>query len=195
MALKFLTQVALPTEAPVVFDSVLELLAEFGFFRVVLPFLLVFAITYGALIKTEILGKDDVAKSVSAIISLAIAFFVISATPVVNALSILIPQASFLLVVVLFILLLVSFIGLSPEDLAGSTWGTYIVVGLIIVIFLGLVDTATGFQIPIVHDIVLVITGAEILDASSETMNFLVLLGAILAIPILVIWYVLSKSK
>ena len=51
MALNFLAQAA---EDVIIFDSAIDLLVQFGFFRVVLPFLLVFAITYGMLLKTKI---------------------------------------------------------------------------------------------------------------------------------------------
>ena len=83
-------------------------MSEFGFFRVVTPFLLIFALMYGILLHTKVLGdvtENAWVRNVAAIISLATAFLVISYTPVVDALSVLIPQASFLLVVVLFLIM------------------------------------------------------------------------------------------
>src|SRR3989344_1004630 len=88
------------TASPV--DNVLNLLTAFGMFRVVLPFLLIFAILYGIILKTGLLGNISGAdaqpqvKSIAAIISLATAFLVIGYSPVVEALATLIPQASFL---------------------------------------------------------------------------------------------------
>jgi hypothetical protein len=194
MAINFLAQAA--QEAPTVFDSVLDLLYQFGFFRVILPFLLVFAIVYGVLLKTGILGASDdpVAKSVSAIIALAIGFFIISSKPVVNALSVLIPQASFLLVVVLFILLMMAFMGFKVADgITGSPWWAYIIAIILIITFMGLIDVATGFQIPVIHSIVLAFMGTGVVTEPSETFNAVLLLLAMLAIPVAIIIYVLKQ--
>src|SRR3989344_34018 len=118
-------------------DSVLSLLTDFGFFRVVLPFLLIFAIFYAIILKTGVLGKesDSWEKPTASIISLVAAFLVIAYSPVVNALTVLIPQASFLLVIALLVLMLFTFIGFQPTDMFGkpSKWMLVIVIPLIII--------------------------------------------------------------
>src|SRR3989344_5937535 len=40
-------------------DNALGLLQQFGFFKVVLPFLLIWAIFYAILLKTKVLGEDN----------------------------------------------------------------------------------------------------------------------------------------
>ena len=101
-------------------ENVLNLLTAFGFFKVVLPFLLVYAIIYGVLLKTQVLGKsgDAWTKSTSAIVALATAFFVIGYSPVVKALAQVIPQAAFVLVVALLLLMLMSMFGIDLTILA-----------------------------------------------------------------------------
>jgi hypothetical protein len=186
-----------------VLDNVLGLLAEFGFFRVVLPFLLVFGIFYAVLLKTGILGskEDDWTKGISAIIAFVAAFLVISYTPVVDALITLIPQASFLLVVVMLLLLLLAFIGVPVQKWTKETrWYAWIFIIPLVIIFLGLVDYATGFQIPGIHSLTTWFIGSQgVGAASSETMSTLLGLGIVLGIPLLIValivWGGPSKSK
>lgn len=55
--------------------SVLDQLAQVGFFRIVLPFLFTFAVVYGVVSRIELFGEES-NEQVSAIIGLAAAFFV-----------------------------------------------------------------------------------------------------------------------
>ncbi len=56
-------------------------LQEIGFYDLLLPWALFFAITYGVLIKAGPFSKDNVDKSIPAIISMAIAFFAVNYIP------------------------------------------------------------------------------------------------------------------
>ena len=146
MAVEEIAQVAI-TASPV--DNVLNLLTAFGFFRVVLPFLLMFAIIYGIFLKTHVLGDPGTsasAKSVSAIASLAIAFLVIGYSPVVQALATLIPQASFLLVVALLVLMLLSMFGINTniENFWQTKWHIWLIALPVVLIFVGIVGAAAG---------------------------------------------------
>jgi hypothetical protein len=194
MSINFLAQTTADT---VIFDSVIDLLVEFGFFRVVMPFLLVFAITYGIILKTKILGEPEegATKSIAAIISMALGFFIISSKPVVNALSILIPQAAFLLILLLFILLILAFIGFPiAEGISDTKWWMYIVVIGVILIFFGMVDVATEFEIPIIHQIVSFFTGAQIATATSAATNSILALIVILVFMFAIVAYVIKSA-
>jgi len=169
-------------------DSVLSLLTDFGFFRVVLPFLLIFAIFYAIILKTGVLGKesDAWAKPTASIISLVAAFLVIAYSPVVNALTVLIPQASFLLVIALLVLMLFTFIGFQPTDMFGkpSKWMLVIVIPLII-IFVAMIGFAIGPEVPVLYGISQGLMGG--IELTPATMNLMIGLAIILGIPLIVV--------
>ena len=190
MAVEEIAQVAI-TASPV--DNVLNLLTAFGFFRVVLPFLLMFAIIYGIFFKTHVLGDPGTsasAKSVSAIASLAIAFLVIGYSPVVQALATLIPQASFLLVVALLVLMLLSMFGINTniENFWQTKWHIWLIALPVVLIFVGIVGAAAGNSIPALAGFTnfLIGSGGGI-NISPELMNTLIGLGIVIAIPLVVI--------
>ncbi len=93
-------------------NNAIEFLRAFGFFNVILPFLLVFAIVFGVLEKSKIFGEEKVGKEVyprknlNAIVAFSIAFFVVSAANVVGVLQATIPQIALVLVIIISFLLL-----------------------------------------------------------------------------------------
>jgi len=193
----FLAQTAVEQATGVApLDNVLALLTQFGFFRVVLPFLLIFALVYATLMKTQILGdpaSHTWVKGTSAVISMTIAFFVISSTPVVSLLMTLVPQASFILVVALFLLMIVAFA--VPENYLTSSidkrWLIPIVIVLIIV-FLGIIGTSTP-DIPFLSGISQGLMGnlawpEMTADAINTIIAVLVMFGIPLIIVAMVIW-------
>ncbi len=163
------------------FDNVLALLQTFGFFRVVLPFLLVFAIVYAVLQKTKILGEPDKTKSISSIIALVMAFFFIAYTPVVNAIATLLPSASFLLIVVVLIMMIMALVGVDFQKAFGEPSKWTVVLGIIvIVIFLAIAGTALGPDIPILYGFSQFMAGTIAVDIPQETQAFLVALAIII---------------
>lgn len=135
-----------------VFEHVIDLLRDFGFFAVLLPWLLIFAIFFGVLQKTKILGDQ---KNINAIVSLAAAFFVVAATPVVEALNALIPAAAYLVVAALLILMLLGFFVKDVGDgIIHNKWALFGLVILIVIIFLGVIDYTSTANIPGIHQLV-----------------------------------------
>ncbi|MEK6812568.1 MAG: hypothetical protein AABX86_00445 [Nanoarchaeota archaeon] len=130
----------MPTSA---LGNAIQFLHAFGFFDVVLPFLLVFTIVFGILEKTKILGvegKDKAPKkNLNAMVAFSIAFFVVAATNVVQAIQISLPAISMiLLIVVLFMLLLGSIAGEAGEK-GFNLWdkdGPYRWAGWLVVVFI-----------------------------------------------------------
>ena len=127
---------------PSALGNAIVFLQAFGFFDVVLPFLLVFTIVFGILEKTKILGiegKDKLPKkNLNAMVAFAIAFFVVAASNIVQAIQVSLPAISMvLLIVVVFMLLLVSIAGESG-DKGFHLWekdGPYRLAGWLVVIF------------------------------------------------------------
>ncbi len=207
MALGFLVQEAADQAFPTVvnsvtgvapLDNVIGLLQAFGFFRVVLPFLLVFALFYGVILKTKVFGEisDVWVKSVAAIISLASAMFVIGYTPVVQALTIFIPQAAFLLVIAMIVLMTFAFFGFKTESVMGGTnkW-TWALVIPVILIVVAMVGSAAGANIPVLSGLTqfLIGKGAPI-EISQDTQALLLGLALIIGLPLAIVWMVMKSG-
>lgn len=100
------------------------MLAQWGFFDVLLPFVLIFALVYAILQKTQVLGKDEKAKTYNLIVALVMGFATIvphwlygTADPVdrvlqngfidlVEVINMALPQVSVLLVAILMVMLI-----------------------------------------------------------------------------------------
>ncbi|MBD3263210.1 hypothetical protein GF374_02420 [Candidatus Woesearchaeota archaeon] len=181
-----------------VFDAAINLLGEFGFFRVVLPFLLIFALFYAVLLKTGILGQAEQARvrTIASIIAFVAAFLVIAYTPVVDALATLIPQASFLLVIAMLFLMLLAFIVPKWEDKIGKSklyWGAAAVI--LFVIFLAMVGVSVGDQVPILGTFAKLMMGQIPLELTTETINLLIAFAVIIGVPLFVMAMVAFSGR
>ncbi len=108
--------------AETVLGNAIELLQDFGFFDVVLPFLLIFTIVFGMLEKTKIFGTEKIGdshypkKNINAMFAFVVAFFVIAAKEIVAAIQESLPLVSFiLLAIVSFLMLVGSFVSGEKE--------------------------------------------------------------------------------
>ena len=178
-------------------ENAIGLLGDFGFFSVVLPFLLVYSLIYGLLTKTEIFGdKDDTgAKSVNQVIALAIGAFVITSTDVVNLMIGIIPQASFLLVVILMLMMMAALMGLkmgAGEGLFGMAGGGKTLFGIITLVFLMIIDAGVEGGIPIVRQINELVIGSQPFLLQGEALSTILGLGFVIGIPMIIIYW-LSK--
>jgi len=93
-----------------ILTDALVFLESFGFFDVVLPFLLVFTLVFAILEKTKILGvNDDTAKTakknINAMVAFAIGLFVVLATQVVQVIKESLPLVALVLVIIISLLL------------------------------------------------------------------------------------------
>ncbi len=96
--------------------SAIDFLRDFGFFDVILPFLLVFSILFGILEKTKVFGVEEIdgkkyaRKNINSMVAFVIAFFVIATKEIVTALQVSLPKVALVLtIVVCFMLLAGSF--------------------------------------------------------------------------------------
>lgn len=99
-------------------ETAIQSLNEFGFFTVMLPFLLVFSIIYGVLERTKIFG--DRKHDINAVIAFSIGLIVIATTWVVGALTDFLPFVGFFAVVVVVFLMLVTMFYGEVADLYKS---------------------------------------------------------------------------
>lgn len=125
-----------PLEKSIIF------LQEFGFFDVVLPFLLVFTIVFAILEKTKIFGTegDDKKpkKNLNSMVAFVISFFVIATKQIVTAIQVSLPQVVMVLIVIFAIMMLVGSLFSGEKEFAFEGKGA---------VFFGIVAGAGVFLI------------------------------------------------
>jgi hypothetical protein len=134
-----------------------QFLVDFGFFDVILPFLLVFTVVFGILEKTRIFGVEKVGdkefakKNINSMIAFVIAFFTIAAKEVVMAFQLSLPKVALtLIIVVSFMLLAGSFMSDKEFSFENRTfWKVTLTVIMFIAIVLIFLD-AFGWLSPII---------------------------------------------
>ena len=99
----------------VTITSGVDVLKDLGFFEVVFPFILFSAATFGVLQKIKIFGDRE---SLNALIAIMISLILISFSPAVKLISLVLVYATLLFSVVLFLVLIFQFMGLSMDDIA-----------------------------------------------------------------------------
>jgi len=202
----------------------LGFMGEFGFFEVVLPLILVFAIFYGILTLTGVLGdKDEATKPLYAVISFVAAFLVIASTDIVQMINSIIPSTAFLLILALLVIMLLGMFGIKLKDfsLTGPDaigWLGKLAIIILIIIFLGIIDMSLeSVEIPVIHEIstkfvgsgdetVATSAGERIADSaggaeglSSEQIQYITNIAVVLAfmvgLPLIVIWLIVKGPK
>ena len=95
--------------------NAIEFLQDFGFFEVVLPFVLVFTVVFAVLEKTKIFGttgegdKAEGKKNINAMVALVIAMLFIGTPSIVNAVNVSLPKVAFVLIAFMSFLMIVGF--------------------------------------------------------------------------------------
>jgi len=87
--------------------EVIEFLKDFGFFDIVLPFLLIFAVTFAVLEKTEIFGKDK--KNINSMIAFVMGLLFVTVPKVVSVVQEALPNIGVMLIVLMSFMILVGF--------------------------------------------------------------------------------------
>ena len=105
-----------------VLGDAVVLLQDFGFFDVILPFLLVFTIVFGILEKTKIFGTEKIGdkeyakKNINSMVAFVLAFFVIAAKEIVSSIQTSLPIVSLVLIAIIcFLMLIGSFVSGEKE--------------------------------------------------------------------------------
>ena len=116
--------------------EVLNEWADAGVFAYLLPFLFIFAVVFGILNKTRVLGES---KGVQATIALALGLLSLQFDYVSNFFSIFLPYAGIGIAILLIGIIL---IGLMYDENSESNWVRYVFFGLGVIIFLVVVLTS-----------------------------------------------------
>ena len=91
-------------------ENAVQFLIDFGFFDVILPFLLVFTIIFAVLEKTRILGaegdKEKAKTNINSLVAFTIALFVVATKEIVRAIQVSLPQVALILIILISFLLL-----------------------------------------------------------------------------------------
>src|SRR3989344_2533900 len=124
-----------------------EFLQDFGFFDVVLPFLLTFTLTFAILEKTQILGttkvgkKDDQEtipnKNLNAMVSFVFGLLVVATANVVRAINESLPNIVLLVVISVSFLILIGTFWTSPMDFPSKHKNFYLM--FVILMFIGVI--------------------------------------------------------
>jgi len=116
--------------------NALDFFEKFGFYDVVLPFLLIFTIVFAILEKTRVLGITDKGKpkaNINSMVAFVIAMFFVALTPVVTALKLSTPYVAFLLVVLITYMMLVGSYASGKEEFTFQNLGFWrVLMGIII---------------------------------------------------------------
>lgn len=119
--------------------NALLFLKSFGFYDVILPFLLTFTIVFGVLEKTKIFGIEKIGsqdlprRNLNALIAFAVAFFVVAAFNVVAAIQQALPQIVLVLIILLSFLMLFGILG---KDEALDVWSKFPTASKIFIVFI-----------------------------------------------------------
>jgi hypothetical protein len=132
------------------FNNLVDDFADVGGFDVVLPFLLIFAVTFAILSKINLFGAGKQGRNVNAIVSLILGIFLTSATDAVNLLKDFLPRVSMIILVLLMLILVVGIFS------GGSEWGGgWLFLGAVVSIIavLWALGAAADWDVPLVEDI------------------------------------------
>ncbi len=155
-----------------IFEVLVTNLSQLGFFGFLLPWVLMFAISYGLLLKSKAVGED---KKVIGVISLVLAFFVIGlgGAPLGNIFVGIFGTASVVLAAILVIVLFVGMAGGEPAKLMESKNMMVLVAGIGLIILFFVISGLTGVRI----------------DGTVMSVIFMVVIMAV------AVWFVAGNGK
>lgn len=129
--------------------SGIQILEQMGAYRVLFPFLFIFAITYAVLIKTKVFGEN---KNIAGVLSLSVAAIFILYSQAVDFLNLLIPFVTLFLIFLLLVILVVTSIGMKTDAISNalSRGGGVIILIFLIIITLAALSLVmnTGEEVP-----------------------------------------------
>ena len=157
------------------FGDMVNYLVEIGVFDIFLPFLLVFAIVFAILEKTQILGQNK--SNISALVAVVVGLLVVVQKGIVETINLFLPRISLIIVVILMGLLLIAMLGgREYRGLRGTTLGVAIVL-VIIAIIMALTSSPA--------------LGTSFLSPADK--EALLRIGVPIGVFLLVIWFVTSE--
>jgi len=132
------------------FYTLLYSLENEGVFEFILPFLLIFTISFALLEKTKIFGKDVNDKprtNINAVLAIILGLFIVTQFEIVQTLNNFLPKVSLFLVVAVMFLILVGILGAKVESgFSGILLGLTTIISLIIIYWA--LGPSLGFEVP-----------------------------------------------
>lgn len=133
-----------------------EFMKDFGFFDVILPFLLVFTIVFGILEKTRIFGVEKIGgesypkKNLNSMVAFVMAFFVVATKEIVASFQVSLPQVVLILTIILcFLMLAGSFMGDKEFNFENTGWAKFLTLVAFIAVVLIFLNSF-GWLTPII---------------------------------------------
>jgi len=181
------------TSAPL--TNALDFASKIGFFNTIIPFVLVFALVYGILRYSKILGDPDEKRTnaINVVIAFAISFLVIATTNIVQMINAFVPNTALLLVIALMVLLLLGFAGFKTQNYLGEQKkGAKFIAVILVIIFVGVLFYSFGWNILSYVNI----DPSSVKDVfTAEVVNLMIGLALLIGIPLLVVVYVAKAKK
>ena len=180
------------------YTSIMAILKNFGFFDIILPFILVYALMYGILAKTQIFGdpfdKENEARakfirSIISLISLSIAFLVVGAYNVVTKIKEFIPYAILYIITIFLLIVSISAFYLPTGKIEEKEFQKYRKVIIIVSIVLFAIITLSSFGIISAKSIQ---SGVGTSIFNSEIIGLIIVFGFIGAV---IYWLTRSSSS
>lgn len=177
--------------------NAITFLKDFGFFDVVLPFLLVFTLVFAILEKTRLFGIEKIKgdeyprRNINSMVAFSIAFFVIAASNIVETIQGFIPQISLVLVLLISTMLLAGvFMGdkqFNLEEHAGIKYFLIFVILIVsILIFFNYIEWDSNETV-LEH----ILDYTELNWETGPVVSGVVFL----AVLIFIIWYIVGFTK
>ena len=157
------------------FGEAIKLLQQTGVYDYLLPFILIFALVFAALEKTEVLGSGKT--NINALVAFVMGLILIAQQGIVATINMFIPRVSLILVVILMAILVIATIaGKKFAGFKGAWLGLFIILGLAAVGFSLYSGTGTSF-------------------ISSRDQDTLLIIGLFIAVFGFVIWFVTRSGE
>ena len=120
--------------------NAIAVMQQIGFYAVIFPFLLIFAVMYGILLKTKVFGDN---KTVNVLVSIIVAFIFVSFSQAVSFVNYLIPFIIAFLIAAILMLLIFTFMGAKEESIVSALnhpMGYLLIIGIFIIIIMVVIN-------------------------------------------------------
>ena len=177
-------------------ENAIDFLRRFGFFSVILPFLLTFSIVFGVLEKSKLFGtekidgKDYPKRNINSVVAFCVAFFVVAASNITGLIQATIPQiALVLLIIIVFLLLFGSLMGSKTLEKGGGVLDLWAIAPGISKVFIVAIFVA----------MILIILGAFGINLFDYVFNNIsgtfITIVIFFLVMILAIWFIARSPK
>lgn len=172
--------------------SGIELLTELGVYRVVIPLLLIVAVTYGLLTRIKVFGEH---KGLNMTIATAMGFIVVATTEIVDFLTLFIQYTAVAATVLIFLLIIFLFAGVDQKTI-GDAFKEPIAYGTVITVFIVILFIVASQALPQIGEVTEgELEGTGVTDKALKALFHPTVLGIIVLFSIFVVTvYMITRS-